>query len=515
MTLAPSNPDEGKDLVQALVILRAKAGHPAATIQTEVSKVIAPWPEPMRPTQDEIDGMVGFYTSPNVDADALDDAGSALIPLEATIDRAERYLGCTLEQTDPDHAKILTAIIDGLRSKGLAVDALGNFRDAKSWSRVACDPVAFAEDIAFQLRRDGLRVDTGRVGETLRTIARDDAGRRRRDLAGQFLGKQTNKAGEIEVRRWVRAVTGEERPGDVAAVLHWMWLVKNRVAGRPGQRHLMLVLYGPVQGSGKSVAVTKLCAPWQELFDPDLSIDAIVDERNAPHLAHCAIGFWDELGGLAKADMEKLKHRMTAPTVAFRPMRSNQRVELPMLMSFIAATNRSISELVKDSTGMRRFYELRAADRIDWPEVNSIDYLLLWQAVSEDDTAPGEVHQEIIKAAQAPLVWRDPVQRWIDDEDQTGWHSTMDLEGGFIDRANPELVVSTAILYRRFRRWCLDAGERELSREVIGKRLAELGWVKGKRPRSEGQAPGWRRPDIEKPTPLTLLTPPQEAMMSL
>ena len=307
-------------------------------------------------------------------------------------------------------------------------------------------------------------------------------------------------AGETELRLWLRAVTGDEREDDLVALKHWLWLVKNRVAGRHGEQHLMLVIYGAKQGSGKSVAVTKLCEPWQELFDSDLAIEAIVDERNAPHLIKCAIGLWDELGGLAKADMERLKHRMTSPSVAYRPMRSNQRTESPMLMSFIATTNRSIAEMVKDPTGMRRFYEIRAADVLDWKAINGIDYMLAWSAVSEDDRASGVTGRQLIEDAQAHLVWRDPVQRWIGDEDDSTWLSMMGMDGEALAAVDPKAGAATAALYQRFQTWCTKAGEKTPTREILGRRMAELGWASFRLPRSQGQAHGLRRPVIGEPT---------------
>lgn len=424
-------------------------------------------------------------------------------PADVTV-AAERYLGKKLDDSDDNHAAILVEIIGQIQQRGLAVDALGNLRDAKTWGRVSCDPAALAEDLAFNLRRDGTRVDTARVGETFRTIARVDAYKRRHALTSSFLGKPSSQAGLAEVRRWVRAVTGEERPADIAAVLQWIWLVKNRVAGRHGELHLMLVIFGLLQGSGKSQAVLRLCALWAELFDPEISIETITDERNAPHLANCAIGLWDELGGLAKADMEKLKHRMTATTVAYRPMRTNSRIELPALMSFIGSSNRSIGELVKDSTGMRRFYEIRACDSINWNEINTIDYESLWQAISEDEQAPGIVHRGIISAEQTRLVWRDPIQRWMEDEVDAGWQSTSGLDGVLIHAMNPEVGASTHDFYQRLRAWCVSAGEREPTRETMGRRLSELGWEGFRLPRSQGKAPGYRQ--LMKVPPSTLST---------
>lgn len=508
VTLWPDADEPGR---KAMLKVRDLLGSIAASVTiVDLDPVRAALGGTLPPKWDLADAPADW--TPAIVADLLARGTEApsqpMVACGASVQReAERYLGKTLEETEESHAAILCGIITMMQSKGLAVDALGNFRDAKSWSRVSCDPVAFAEDLAFALRRDGLRTSTDRIGETFRTVARDDAGRRRRDLTSRFLGRPASVAGETELRRWLRAVTGDEQDADIAALKHWLWLVKNRVAGRHGELHLMLVVFGSKQGSGKSIAVSKLCAPWQELFDPDLCIEAIVDERNAPHLANCAIGLWDELGGLAKADMERLKHRMTSPTVAYRPMRSNQRTENPMLMSFIATTNRSIGEMVKDATGMRRFFEIRAADSLDWGVVNGIDYEALWSAVSEDDAAPGVTFREAIEKAQAHLVWRDPVQRWIGDEDEAGWLSRIGRGGEALAAVDPKAGGVTGLLYSRFLAWCEEAGEKEMTRESMGRCLSAMGWEAFRLPRAQGQTPGWRRPVIEKVTLHTLNNP--------
>ena len=188
-------------------------------------------------------------------------------------------------------------------------------------------------------------------------------------------------------------------------------------------------------------------------------------------------------------------------------MRSNDRRVLPMLMSFIGTSNKSVAELVHDPSGARRFYELKTPARCDWSAINCIDYQVLWSAVSEADQAPGLIHRDIIAAEQAKLVWRDPIQRWLADEEDAAWGSTAGTDGALIPQLDPVAGASTATLYNRLRTWCVGSGEREPTRETMGRRLSELGWQAFRLSRAQGQAPGWRHSVIEKPTTHTLHTP--------
>jgi hypothetical protein len=411
---------------------------------------------------------------------------------------AERHLDRPLEKCDPKHAAIVVGVIDYLSHRRVYVDALGSLRWSDSHGRSSIDTSAMCAELAFKLRTDGQHVDTGRVSETAQVMFTRDADIRRQKIYGDMLCRPALELGKAEVRKWVRAVSGAEREVDVQAVLHWLWLVKNRAAGRPGKEHLMLILFGSQQGSGKSTAMAMLCAVWQELFDGDISLETITDDRNAPHLAKCVVGGWDELGGLARADMERLKHRVTAPTVGYRPMRSNDRVTLPALMTLIGTSNRSVAELVRDGTGMRRFYELPVPGKCDWHTLNHIDYALLWSAISEDDEAPGIVHKELLMTEQAKLTWRHPVDRWLDEE---SFRAFLGVDNVHYESASPENGVTTAELFQRFIVWCKANGEREGRSEELGRQLIALGWMSYRGSRAAGQKPSYRRPPIDAAHP--------------
>ncbi len=430
-------------------------------------------------------------------------------PNPETVARAESYLRGTIDQADRDHAIVVIAILDELTRRGLYIDANGSFRSDIGNSTIDADHGTIGREIAFRIRSGGAKVDSARVTESLEVMAGADAKKRRQKIYDEHLGKPSSAAGEVELRRWIEAITGAEREADVQAIRHWLWQVKNRVASRHGEQHLMPVIFGLKQGSGKSVAVAKLCSPWCELFNPDFKMEDITDDRSAATLARTVIGLWDELGGLGRTDVEKLKHRLTGSVVRYRPMRTNSETEAPMLTSLIGTSNRRLVDLARDPTGARRFYEIEAQDCIDWKAINEINYTLLWESVNEDEKAPGIVYKAIIQAEQTKLVWSDPIERWLLDEEDAGWSVVSGVDGQDLGSVRPDQGAATTRLYGRFRRWCEDNGEREVTAAIVGRRLTELGWEPFRLSRANGQAPAYRRRLIEKPTLHTLHNPAQ------
>jgi hypothetical protein len=359
---------------------------------------------------------------------------------------------------------------------------------------VNLDLGALCSSVAFDLRRS-IPVDSGLVLDTARELIRREAQARRQALLLSFLKRPSNPDGIRQARRWLLAVTGDERAVDLAALLHFLWLVKCKQSGRPSERHCMLILCGAAQGTGKSTALRKLIAPWGELADFGMDAATLCDERSTPTLAFKAIGMLDELAGLPRADATRLKQIISASEVGYRPMRSNDRRTLPMMMTLCGTSNRSVAELVYDPTGARRFYELRVPARCDWRAINEIDYSLLWQAVSEDEAPPGVLHADAIAAEQRKLVWIDVVEQWLAEED----FGKLDVpDGGVLPQADPVAGILTRELYARLRAWCRAHGEREPSAETMGRRLTALGWQQF-RTRASGRKPGYRRIDGSDP----------------
>jgi hypothetical protein len=384
----------------------------------------------------------------------------------------------------------------------VAVDAVGGLRDPSTDSMIATTAGDMIRQATLRARAAGVpETSQGRVAEIVEQVLEHRSAKRRRNIIATLVGHPADAEGDVELRRWIMAVVGRVRTPDRHAMRHFLWNVKRKMIGLPAEAHLCPVVTG-VQGCGKSVAVARLCEPLRELCDPKLEILALTDDRTRPMLARKYVFILDEMAGAGRADMNELKSLVTAAHVSFRPMRTNTWSTIPNNASFIGTSNDPLREIVRDATGSRRFYELKAQQRIDWAEINGIDYNLIWRAVDEREPAPGVLHRDIIKAEQKTGEYVPPARRWMADEDWTG--GSFDAGQGrvaMLAAVEPGAWVATADLVDRFRAWCSGEGERLPDRiaDVLARELAHQGWEPGRSRQGGGRARGWTRPAEEAP----------------
>lgn len=220
--------------------------------------------------------------------------------------------------------------------------------------------------------------------------------------------------GDAELRRWVRAVTGDEKPLDVAVMKHFVWQVKRKLYELPVEHHLMVVVLGKT-GAGKSEAIRKLIGPLRELTDCPQDMAFVNDERQAFRLTRCYIMFVDEMGKADRVCVDTLKRSITGDTSSYRQLGFNRLVSGCNVATFIGATNRDVSDVIYDPTGMRRFYQMTSLDRIDWDVVNSIDYEAVWASVDHEVPPPIIPVLDELKGAQEGLRAKDSVEEWLQE----------------------------------------------------------------------------------------------------
>lgn len=154
--------------------------------------------------------------------------------------------------------------------------------------------------------------------------------------------------------------------------------------------HIMPVFYGS-QGIGKSLTIAKLLEPLEQ-FATDADFGVVGEDNSTSYqLSIMPILVFEEMAGISKGDTESLKAVMTQTT---RMMRQAYERAGPrkVVTTFIAATNKHVNDVIKDTTGNRRFYEYECGT-IDLDALSKIDALKLWRSINEDLVAP---------------VWRDP-----------------------------------------------------------------------------------------------------------
>lgn len=201
---------------------------------------------------------------------------------------------------------------------------------------------------------------------------------RRKELSLIINGKKENLN---PLKTWVQAITGKLEDSDVQIMAHWLWLVKRNSLKLPVVYHIMPILISK-QGSGKSTAIRNLMQPLQELT-LELTVQQVVDERSLTLFSNYLIGILDEMAGAEKVEIADFKRNVTSGTLTYRPMRTNNQVKLTNLCSFIGASNNQIYEIIKDTTGIRRFFPIMTSPLMDREVINTINYLELWQGIDE------------------------------------------------------------------------------------------------------------------------------------
>ena len=230
---------------------------------------------------------------------------------------------------------------------------------------------------------------------------------------------------------WVKAVTGDMDPVDIAVIRHWIWQVRRKLFNLPVEHHLMPIFTGKTD-SGKSTAITHLLGPIMDLCT-FRDADILQDERQSAVLARYYGIFFDEMPKVLSTNSDCIKNRITSQTVSWRKLGTNTQVTRKNVASFIGAANEDVASLFYDPTGMRRFYEVHALPKVDWDTVNGLDYLAMWKAVDHTQATPLLPYLAEIKERQAGLRAMDPVEEFVAYNcRREGWTSPKDVYSHYL-----------------------------------------------------------------------------------
>ncbi len=202
---------------------------------------------------------------------------------------------------------------------------------------------------------------------------------------------------------------------NIAVLKKFIWQAKRKLRNFAGvvlpvTNHLMPVILGP-QGVGKSTFVNKFIEPLSEL-SLEVDFKMIEDDRNID-IWQSFILFLDEMGYASKANVDTIKHAITAATLARRPMRTNTKVTVAQHATFIGCSNKTLAQLIKDPTGIRRFVGLQFSNTPCRDTMNSIDYKLLWVSVDPEAADPMLPFMDLLKGKQEEDREKGRVEEWL------------------------------------------------------------------------------------------------------
>jgi len=236
----------------------------------------------------------------------------------------------------------------------------------------------------------------------------------------------TTKTKTKNIEKWVEAATGRLDPLDVAVVKHFIWQVQRKLLGLPVTDHLMIIMSGP-EGTGKSTAIAKLISPLEGVSTNVQGLGFLSDDRAFERLRRNFIVICDDIQSMEKLDGESLKGRLTDSLVTYRRLGTHVDRIVPNNATFLGSTNRAVDQIIFDSTGARRFFDLKCRTDRDNQKahqtINQLDYTLLWGEVDPYEPSPIKAFQKELRAAQEALRTETPVEEWLESLDGVeGWY---------------------------------------------------------------------------------------------
>jgi hypothetical protein len=190
----------------------------------------------------------------------------------------------------------------------------------------------------------------------------------------------------------------------------FLWQVKRYVYGLTVAEPIMVNLKGP-QGCGKSQFI-KMLMNCRGLFRGNFvvtGLEAVLDTRESSRWVDSYICFFEELAinkGTDERDLGRLvaglKNLLTADAVAWRELGHHTINNVRRKFSAIAASNVPLTDVILDSTGMRRFFEIvigretrmefsEHQEVFGWREqelgaqpATAMDPLLIWRSIDEN-----------------------------------------------------------------------------------------------------------------------------------
>lgn len=227
------------------------------------------------------------------------------------------------------------------------------------------------------------------VGDVLKIYAKEKDGEFKSELR-ELLAHDPLVDPEYDlITDWTDAVRNPQSPTrevDIAVVKHMIWQVKRRFYGKRADPILCLFLHG-VQNCGKSTALRMLFEPIARYtFEADIN-NAIDNRWNFLAQSYFVLNV-EELLGMAKADIEKLKSFVTKDKQVTRILGGHNTAITQQNLSIFGSTNRGIASLIGDETGMRRWYQiigpLNTGERMNFALLNQLDFVDMWRSIDEN-----------------------------------------------------------------------------------------------------------------------------------
>jgi hypothetical protein len=222
---------------------------------------------------------------------------------------------------------------------------------------------------------------------------------------------------EMMEEQWLalaNSITEVRVPETVTVLKHFVWQIKRKMFGYTVEDHMMPIFYGP-QGAGKSTLVKKyICGVVADFF-ANTNFQDITEGKNHDIWRNYVL-FFDEMGRSATSNIEDIKRRITEDTFNSRILSKNVDTQIVNRATFVGTTNKDVSRLIFDDTGMRRFYQIDCKPVMDWAVFDRVNFIGLWRSVNERQPSPLQLNRAVladIKRTQAIKRQITTMEAWL------------------------------------------------------------------------------------------------------
>jgi hypothetical protein len=366
----------------------------------------------------------------------------------------------------------LEVLFDGSMVQAQARKATSREDVDRSLDQVDVSPESLVDEIMLDLFRQAIRVPKGMVQAALRVIHSQDQKARIKVVMKPLLQATLSGAEQEEAKRqWGRLVeTAFEMPVPlgVAVLQKFIHQVKSKVVWIPVARHLMPVVQGEVQGSGKTTFVLKFLEPLRDLRTEPALLADFTDRRSGDIYRYPAV-FIDDVDQINPSQIPTLNSLVTGEGLTRRKLGTSQSRVVKQRSTLIGTCNRPLSDLIPDETGNRRFCNMpfhngevtKGGDPLVWEVVDNTDYDLLWRSVDAFGPDPTE------KVLKDLVAWQERYRRLGEVE---AWLINLDLGSQEVLEIMTPRGIRATPLYELF---CKQMG-RVVSQKAFGDEVAVL-----------------------------------------
>jgi hypothetical protein len=220
---------------------------------------------------------------------------------------------------------------------------------------------------------------------------------------------------------------------NVAMLKHWMWQVKRYIHDLTVKSPMFINIYGEAQETGKTQLVKQISRILED-YRIEMSLGDTVDDRKSRAWTENFIVIIDELriGDMNVKELQafnaSLKHLLTSDDIHYRELNTHDFNKEKRKFSPIGSSNKPISKILHDPTGMRRFYEFEVtADSDKMAAYHRVEALIgfdiksVWDGIDESledgyvtrDSDYGIMLSEIQDSYQPKTV----LDYYLEDED--------------------------------------------------------------------------------------------------